>query len=37
MTLLLIYFLNTDVFDLTVSGSKLRLVSKDPFGEGKLQ
>lgn len=36
MTWLLIRFPNADVFDLAVSGSKLRLVSKVPFGEGKL-
>lgn len=36
MTLLLIHFSNTDVLDLAVSGSKLRLVSKVPFGERKL-
>lgn len=34
MTSLLIRFPNTDVFDLTVSGSKLRIVSKEPFDEG---
>lgn len=36
MTSPLVRFPNTDVFDLPVSGFKLRLVSKEPFGEGKL-
>lgn len=36
MTSLLIRFPSTDVSELAVSGSKLRLVSKVPFGEEKL-